>query len=191
MQLRPFFSFQRILVQAVSIFLFWCGLMGTVWSAIPQQINIQGQLTDASGAPLNGNYSFTFGIYYIRIGGSAIFSETTSSLTVNNGIFNYLLGTNTPLSLAFGTTYWLGINVNGDGEMTPRQPIVSVGDAYKAWNSDSAFAASTSTYLTSAANIIGGTLADVRLSTNVSFLVQIIPGQGHNSLTIRLQYQRF
>ncbi len=155
--------------------IFFCSIF--LYAGIPQQINIQGQLTNWNGSPItNGNYTCTFNLYYSTTGGSTIFSETTYTLTVNNGIFNYLLGTNTPLSLAFGTTYWLGINVNGDGEMTPRQPIVSVGNAFKAWNSDSAnsatFAntASTATTLTSAANINWGTLADARLSTNVPLL---------------------
>src|SRR5208283_1592305 len=153
---------------ALCSFLFFVGISISLCAAIPQQINIQGQLTNGSGSLVaNGNYTCTFNIYSVASGGTEIFTESTSSLSVNNGIFNYLLGTNAPLTLAFGTTYWLGINVNGNGEMTPRQLIVSVGNTFKALNSDSATFANTANTLTSAANINGGTLADARLSTNV------------------------
>jgi hypothetical protein len=146
----------------VSIFLLF--LVSFVYAVIPQQINVQGKLSDLYGAPLDGNFKFVFNLYTQEVGGSSLFSETTESLNVKNGIFNYLLGTNTPLNLAFGGNYWLGISVNNETEMTPRQKIVSVGNSYKALNSD------TSDWLVDASHIKSGTISDARLSTNVPFL---------------------
>src|SRR5579862_5414932 len=98
------------------------------WAGIPQQINIQGQVTDTTGNPMaDGNYDFTFSLYTIASGGSNIFTESTTSYPVKNGIFSYLLGTNNTLALPFGTPYWLGVQFNSDPEMTPRQKIASVG----------------------------------------------------------------
>jgi len=139
-------------------------LVSFVYAVIPQQINVQGKLSDLYGAPLDGNFKFVFNLYTQEVGGSSVFSETTDSLNVKNGIFNYLLGTNASLNLAFGGNYWLGISVNNETEMTPRQKIVSVGNSYKALNSDS------SDWLVDASHIISGTISDTRLSTNVAFL---------------------
>jgi hypothetical protein len=136
-------------------------LVSFVYAVIPQQINVQGKLSDLYGAPLDGNFKFVFNLYTQEVGGSSVFSETTESLNVKNGIFNYLLGTNTPLNLAFGGNYWLGISVNNETEMTPRQKIVSVGNSYKALNSD------TSDWLVDASHIKSGTISDARLSINV------------------------
>jgi hypothetical protein len=141
---------------------------------IPKQISIQGEVTDSNGDPLgDGSYAFTFSIYTQANGGSALYTESSSSFAVKNGVFQYYLGTNNSLNLPFGTEYWVGISVGGGSEMTPRQKIVSVGNAYKALNSDTAnyaltaLNASTATYLTDAGDILGGNLADTRLSTNI------------------------
>lgn len=95
--------------------------------AVPQMINYQGRLTDASGNPLNGTYSITFKLYSVGTGGSAIWTETHSNVNVSNGLFNVLLGSTTPLDASkfTGTTY-LGVTVGSDPEMTPRQRLVSV-----------------------------------------------------------------
>jgi hypothetical protein len=56
-------------------------------AAVGAVIPIQGRLTDASGSPLNGDYSITASIYDTSTGGVALCSETDTK-TVTNGLFN-------------------------------------------------------------------------------------------------------
>ena len=144
---------------------------------IPRQINFQGQLTDPDGIPLNGSYTCVFNIYDQSSGGSLLLAETTNCLIVQDGLLNYYIGTNATLNLSFGTTYWIGVKMGTDNEMTPRTKIVSVGNAYKALNSD------TSAYLLSAANIFSGTLDTARLAPVVPRKDASNTWYGNNSFT--------
>jgi hypothetical protein len=103
----------------------------TGYTAVPQTINYQGYLTDSSGTPINGIVQMTFSIYDVETGGTPLWSET-QSVTVNNGIYNVNLGAVNPINLLFDTQYYLGIQVETDAEMTPRQPFTSVGYAFTA-----------------------------------------------------------
>lgn len=105
---------------------------------VPQIINLQGYLTDASNNPLNGVHSIEFKIYDNVTGGTAIWSET-QSVTVTEGVFSVLLGTITPISYTSvfdGDVKYLSIKVGSDPEMTPRKKLVSVGYSFRAYNAD-------------------------------------------------------
>ncbi len=82
---------------------------GTVLNspAIPTMINYQGYLTDASGNPINGTVGMTFSIYTTASGGSALWTETQSSVSVTDGLFNVLLGSVNPINASqfTGTSY--------------------------------------------------------------------------------------
>lgn len=94
-------------------------------STIPQKISYQGMLTDNNGDPLHGNFTMEFAFYTTSSGGTAIWNEEQSSVSVENGIFNVLLGSNESLTnLAFDEPYWLGITVNGD-LLSPRIELAS------------------------------------------------------------------
>jgi hypothetical protein len=102
-------------------------------AAIPYTINYQGYLTDNSGNPVNTNVSMTFKIYTTAAGGTALWTETQNNVSVNNGIYNVILGSVASLStLAFDVPYFLGVAVGTDAEMTPRQPLTSVAYAFTA-----------------------------------------------------------
>ena len=104
---------------------------------VPQLINYQGVLTNPdTGERLAGTYSMTFSIYSVETGGTAIWTET-QDVTVQNGIFNALLGNVNPIPLDLfdGSDRYLGVKVGSDDEMTPRKKLVSVGYAMKAYNS--------------------------------------------------------
>ncbi|MBM3281692.1 MAG: hypothetical protein FJY91_03110, partial [Candidatus Harrisonbacteria bacterium] len=94
---------------------------------VPKTIGYSGFLSDSSSNALSGSYSFQVKLYDTLSGGSALFSETHSSITVANGYFSLTIGTSTALSLPFDRQYYLGLNVNSTGEMSPRVTINSVG----------------------------------------------------------------
>ncbi|BDQ03650.1 MAG: hypothetical protein KatS3mg036_0351 [Ignavibacterium sp.] len=93
---------------------------------IPQTINFQGVLKDASGNIVsNGDYNLTFKIYNAETGGTAQWTET-KLVNVVDGIFSTQLGSATPINLPFDAAYWLGITVSGGSELTPRVAFSSV-----------------------------------------------------------------
>jgi hypothetical protein len=114
-----------LLVQATGVL----GAPGSTETAdVPTTIGYQGQLTDAGGAPVpDGTYAMHFAIYDTSTGGTALWAED-QSVTVTDGQFDALLGSATPLSgsLFDGSQRWLGVQVEADPEMSPRQPLTSV-----------------------------------------------------------------
>jgi len=107
---------------------------------VPGQMNYQGTLTDSNGVAVDDIVSMTFRIYADSTGGSALWSETQSSVEVSDGIFNVLLGRVNALSdMVFqNPTRWLGITLFDDPEMQPRQRIAAVGYAFRAAEADTA-----------------------------------------------------
>lgn len=99
-------------------------------------ISYQGRLTNRGGIAISASTPMVFRLYAAPTGGSALWSETRSgsnAVPVTNGIFSVLLGSITPISLELlSRDLWLGIAVNGDPEMTPREKIGSVPYAARA-----------------------------------------------------------
>lgn len=103
----------------------------SVFASVPKIITFQGVLTDADGKAVTGTKSMVFKIYTSAAGGAAI-STTAHNVNIDsNGIYNVEIDVST---LDFNTQYWLGVNVAGDGEMTPRYKISSSGYAINASN---------------------------------------------------------
>ncbi|CAB1065552.1 hypothetical protein D1BOALGB6SA_10349 [Olavius sp. associated proteobacterium Delta 1] len=97
-------------------------LMSFVATAIPDSISIQGQLRDTDGAILTGSQDFTFRIYDAYTGGTKLF-EQNNTLTLNDeGVYHAELK---DFSLPFNETYYVGIKVNADPEMSPRINLTS------------------------------------------------------------------
>lgn len=107
---------------------------------IPKLMNYQGMLTQSDGTtPVsNGNYNLTFKIYGSAGGTDSLWRENHPSVQVTNGLFNVILGSVTTLNLSFNTSYWLGIRVGSDAELSPRIQLTSVGYAYRAKVADTA-----------------------------------------------------
>ncbi len=99
-----------------------------VTAILDDKIPIQGQLTDASGAPLTGSYDLTFRLYSAASGGTPL-CEDTDTIDVNNGLFFAYMDFCTANHIN-GRQLYLGIEVGSDGEMTPRQPIYAVPYAW-------------------------------------------------------------
>jgi hypothetical protein len=116
-----------------------CFGLGVICYAIPQRINYQGVLKNkATGQILpDGSYGVTFRLYTASTGGSAVWTES-ATVTISNGILNYQLGSAVALALSFDASYYLGVQVSGDSEMSPRERLTSVGYAYRAADADNA-----------------------------------------------------
>ena len=117
----------------IIVILFVCLASSYVYGQSPM-INYQGKVTDSEGVPLAGSCSIQFSIYGQEAGGTALWTEMQSSVTIQNGIFTVLLGNVTSIqSTVFnGDARWLGVKVGSDPELSPRQPIVSIGYALRA-----------------------------------------------------------
>jgi hypothetical protein len=100
---------------------------------VPQLINYQGELSNTSGTPVNGDVSITFTIYNAATAGDVLWSET-QTVSVSDGVFNVLLGSQTPFpaDMFAGDERYLGVQVGVDLEMAPRQQLASVPFAMKA-----------------------------------------------------------
>ncbi len=102
--------------------------------SIPNLIDFQGRLADSDGVPLDTTVAITFAVYDDSTGGVALWSENQNPVYVQSGLFHVLLGSVTaiPDTLFQEAERWIGINVNADGEMTPRSRIGSVPYAFQA-----------------------------------------------------------
>ena len=100
----------------------------SVNSALEYKIPIQGRLTNAGGSPLNGDYNLTLRVYDVQTGGTPICDDSHLE-SVDNGLFNTAIEGCTPKQID-GQQLYLGIEVENDGEMTPRQPLYPVPYAY-------------------------------------------------------------
>jgi hypothetical protein len=93
---------------------------------VPPEIQAQGYLATAAGAPVNGTVNVVFGLYDAATAGNLVWQET-QSVTVNGGMYSVRLGTFQPLdpSILSGPLY-LGTAVAGDAEMSPRRALSAV-----------------------------------------------------------------
>jgi hypothetical protein len=99
---------------------------GNAASAILEDaIPIQGRLTDASHLPLTGDHSVTFSLYDDPVAGTLLCSTNYNPLLMNNGLFSVTVTGCTDTEIN-GSQLYLGVQVDADAEMTPRQPIYAV-----------------------------------------------------------------
>jgi hypothetical protein len=182
-------------------FIFIFGLVILVFLAslslagIPKMINYQGMLTGLDGTTpvANGNYPILFSIYNTSSGGSSLWSHTYN-VSVTNGLFNIILGdSGAPINLPFDTTYWLGIKVGADLELSPRIQLTSVAYAYRARVADSALVAGaaggegggwvddgTTVRLKASSDSVGIGTNDPKFKTDI-----VIPSGGGTALRLR------
>ncbi len=95
---------------------------------VSSYIPVQGKLTDASGVPLNGDFTIAFRLYDVLSGGTALCLDT-NNVTVVKGLFSSEIWGNCNHSI-LGQQLYLSIEVNSNGEMAPRQPIYAVPYAW-------------------------------------------------------------
>ncbi len=121
-----------------SLIVFFVAILAVPCFAIPQLINYQGTLTSTTGVPLDTTVTISFAIYSAENGGSLLWTETHSSVSVSRGLFNVSLGIVTALPDVFAGNCWLGTTIGSDGEMSPRKPILSVSHAFRVGTVDGA-----------------------------------------------------
>lgn len=101
-------------------------------ASVPNTLSYQGTLTDKSGNPITATKTIDFKLYDVVTGGTALWTET-QTVTVSSGRFGVVLGVVTPFdsSILTGNT-WIGVTIQGETEMTPRQKLTSVAYAHVA-----------------------------------------------------------
>jgi hypothetical protein len=125
----------------LTVLFFAVCLFSAIFAAeVPHLINYQGKLTKSGTCALDTTIAMTFQIYTDSTTSISLWTETQSSVKVEDGNFNVLLGSvvSIPDSAFNGSIRYLGVKVGGDAEMTPCQPIVSVGYAYRSFQADTA-----------------------------------------------------
>lgn len=118
---------------------------------VPALMNFQSQVLDANGQPLGAvsplNREITLRIYDVPSGGVSLYAERQVA-TIAGGDFSLLLGNGDAVggepkpalaSVFNGTIRYLGVTVDdgtaaADGEISPRQQIVSTAFAFQAQN---------------------------------------------------------
>lgn len=108
-------------------------LASDVFSEVPGLLSYQGVLLDSDGNPLPEPANVTFTIYDLPSGGNVYWQETQEVDFDETGRFDVLLGTFNPMDdVVFSDPVrWIGIQVEGDTELTPRTRIVSVSYAHR------------------------------------------------------------
>lgn len=130
-----------ILVTSVSYSII--NLASTAQAVTSSTLNFQGRLlTNSGGLVADGAYDVEFKLYNVSTGGVALWTETHSAggsntIDIQNGYFSVNLGDSTsgtvfPPSINWDQELWLTMNVNGDGEMTPRIKLTAVPYAFRA-----------------------------------------------------------
>jgi len=125
----------KTLTKLTLILIFLVAFNVSSFAEIPHLINYQGKLVDSDDTPITGTKNITFKIYNVSSGGTPLWQET-QSVTADRGIFNALLGSVNDLNLPFDVPYYLGIQVEGDSEMSPRARIGTAGYAFRAEKAD-------------------------------------------------------
>lgn len=125
---------------AAALILLWAS---PLTAQVPPLLNYQGYLaagdtaTDRQSVALTGSFKVVFSIYPAATGGSPLWTET-QTVSVTDGLFNVLLGGVVPIpqTLFAEAERYLGVKVENDPELVPRQRIVSVGYAFRAGVAD-------------------------------------------------------
>lgn len=99
---------------------------------VPHLLNYQGHLA-AGDTALTGTFKIVFSVYAAPTGGSPLWTET-QTVPVTDGLFSVSLGSVVPIPQALfaEAERHLGVKIENDPELVPRQRIVSVGYAFRA-----------------------------------------------------------
>lgn len=96
-----------------------------IGGGMARSVNYQGCLMNQNGSPLNETVKLTLALYAMPTGGVALWQETHTQIKIDNCYFNLLAGSKTaiPNSVWHTKPLYLGVKVNDDAEMTPREQL--------------------------------------------------------------------
>ena len=165
--------------------MYWCSillftLISTFAQSLPNLIDYQGMITDENGNYINGPVSIEFKLYDVESGGTSIWSETQNPVYVSNGLFHVYLGAVNPItSDDFSEPErWIGINVDGEGEITPRNKINSVPYAFISETDEDWIKDGSNVYRTGGKVGIGTNDPDTELEVNGTITATSYIGDG-------------
>lgn len=146
----------RTIVTMLVATLFMLSLLWASADAPPKTMSYQGFLTDSAGIPINSTtMTINVKIYTVSAGGTAIYDEDHNPVTVNNGQFEIVLGSDaSPTtgvwdSLDFSQALYLEITADSE-TLSPRIPLSTV--AYARFAHSVATGAITATHLSGIPN---------------------------------------
>jgi len=100
--------------------------------AVPGLMNYRGKLYE-SGTPVTGIRNIRFMIFDTPTGPGLLWDSGVQVIQVNNGYYNYTLGTNIPIPSNIFTNDFLYLEVEVEGTaLSPRERLVSVGYSFNA-----------------------------------------------------------
>src|SRR3989338_1386458 len=98
--------------------------------AAPNQITLQGKLTNSAGAATaSTTVNVTFKIYDSFENGTQLWTQETNITTDANGIYDIILKN---MNLSFADQYYLGITLGTDIEATPRINLTTTPYSFRA-----------------------------------------------------------
>jgi len=108
----------------------------SAWATVPERLRLQGLLEDANGDAVAGTADLTIQLYTTQEGGDPVFTETVSSVALEQGRFSLNVGDAPTLGtlsavITANPELWLGLSINGGTEL-PRQRLESVPFALQA-----------------------------------------------------------
>jgi hypothetical protein len=117
------------------------GMVSTIEAQVPNQLHYQGYLVNAVGEPVDcpdavqctEQYDLRFRLYDLDSGGVVLWEEIHTEVALFGGSFHVRLGQAVPITGAMlEDSTWLGVTVNDNVEMDPRQQVLSAAYALRA-----------------------------------------------------------
>jgi len=132
--LREILQNKTKIIAIISLFIGVILFFGLVFAELPQEIFFQARLAEKKNGVAGASHKFKLRLYPNSSGGSPIWSETQSLVPNNSGIFSCYMGgvTSFPADMNFNSVYYLSVEVDNDGEMSPRIKLVPALDALNA-----------------------------------------------------------
>jgi hypothetical protein len=159
--------------------------------SVPKMLNYQGYLTDTEGIPIDSILDMRFRIYDVETGGTPLWNEDTTGVSVERGVFNVLLGSvdSIPASVfTTGTDRWFELVIGLTDILSPRTRITTMAYAYMATHADTAeYAEYARTGLGIARGGAGNVLYGDSVNSHINFGVACITGtsgQNYRCITV-------